>query len=848
MADTPDITAVISSPAFKAAKPEVQKALLLKHFPDRYNETGEDFSGVTGGASTVTDGRSSITSAAKKATSISAPSAYERERGSIRIGDTELPVSYSGMTGLLPAVGATIGAIAGPPGMGLGGAGGSLVQNAIDQLAGGRRLPGPIESIIGVDKLPAEARGLASAGLEGVEQFLGGKVGNWVMDKAFGALLPKAPVGELEKVAAELGLPLKNTTIQKVASKSPTGFATASKGRTRGMEKIVSEAEKEASNLGVKGILPPAPEAADIKDYVTKVIAAADAADEQALKAAKEAARLEAQVVNEANAAKYAEDVAAAKQAADAANARAAEAHATATRFAKEHAKAEKATAVDQAKIQDETDIGNLLSQLSENNPREAGAFIKATIGGEKGGIQGSAKLGQKEGARLYSEAQSANADQLVDLGGYIDELKRLKDSGAFAESPALKKYASKYLVDDVNPEEIATEMYGDIGLNRLKQSSPQRYEEVLAQIKNDYAGVPGKSTVTFSEALSDLQSLRSGLKAGELSSPKSRGLIKHLVGNLSQAIDDSIAGKSSAVLAGTPEGAAAWRSAEQFWSQYSGTFKRGMVPRMMKALEQTPEDLLKFLTSPSRVDALREATIGYTSRYGNEGEKAAAENAFRSVQSAFVRSKIFSPGADIAKQVAKHGDTLKTLFADNPEFVDTLQNIAEATKKAKAVATSKPYVVEIPKPEVIKPVFPEPPAKVKPATIDLPPSPERVASKARLIQLAKIAQQTPKLSPIIPVLGTGAAGTLGLLAKLLTVKGIALAGVEEGLSYLVTAAAYDPIAARSLNGMFGNILKGGKASALGLAELGNAIQQIDLERQNPPAPTPLPPHLQNPE
>ena len=53
MADTPDITAVISSPAFKAAKPEVQKALLLKHFPDRYNETGEDFSGVIGGASTT---------------------------------------------------------------------------------------------------------------------------------------------------------------------------------------------------------------------------------------------------------------------------------------------------------------------------------------------------------------------------------------------------------------------------------------------------------------------------------------------------------------------------------------------------------------------------------------------------------------------------------------------------------------------------------------------------------------------------------------------------------------------------------------------------------------------------
>ena len=53
-----DINEVISSPAFKAAKPEVQRALLLKHFPDRYgtedtNDTGEDFSSVTGGSSTT---------------------------------------------------------------------------------------------------------------------------------------------------------------------------------------------------------------------------------------------------------------------------------------------------------------------------------------------------------------------------------------------------------------------------------------------------------------------------------------------------------------------------------------------------------------------------------------------------------------------------------------------------------------------------------------------------------------------------------------------------------------------------------------------------------------------------
>lgn len=153
MADTQlDITSVISSPEFKAAKPEVQKALLLKHFPDRYNNaTGdEDFFAVTGGGSssatsaTSTPPRPSFYDKPLFSFTQSTNRGYAEESQGIPAKAERVNVSPRTAAEQIPTIAAMIATGGLGPGAGLltralvagaaGGAGGA-VQQGVEKLA-----------------------------------------------------------------------------------------------------------------------------------------------------------------------------------------------------------------------------------------------------------------------------------------------------------------------------------------------------------------------------------------------------------------------------------------------------------------------------------------------------------------------------------------------------------------------------------------------------------------------------------------------------------------------------------------------------------------------------------------
>lgn len=579
---------------------------------------------------------------------------------------------------LATGLGVVGGLMGGPPGAGLGamfgGFTGEQGKRAIQARTGmPMESKMPVEQLFQSDTLgsvptpPEKILGNVEAGLlqGGTQALMEGPAALGRLAKAAKPLV----TSKIAKLAEALGLPPSVSGVEEFLAKNTMlGKAAGEKGGRKGVEKALGAVEGEASALNLAkppevpglGGQSTADAAADVRDYISgvkKAKTAEDTAAESALKETQKAAEA-------ARTARIKAD----KLSADSQRTR--DLRQTTDAFAAEKAAvaAEKAAALAAAKAQKATADASA-AQALEAAKQGVERDLRAGLGPElmptvEGGLVHEAvgrgvSIAERDFGKRYGEVEKA-------LRGVPTSTERWK-----AEFTQVLGMTHPLTPSPINA------LAREYGIVRVGEKLS---EEATARSLPD--------EIPWTEARKIQKQLGQYLTQS-LSGDVDEGAIRHLWKRLTQEME------IAAEVSGQDAAQATFRKINADYHTFADAAKRSYVPKAVKKVAETfVQDIP--LDEPTNAKAIKSLVLDYAEKYGDETEKAAAQEAMKTLGDSFVRRKLLAGGYEKLGRNLALGDPARELAVR--ETVETLlpagsytrlKGLAKALDEAEAAAAA---------------------------------------------------------------------------------------------------------------------------------------------------------------